>query len=354
MTTKSNQLRAIAVTGMAAVALAAPTLGAVDAVGVGAAGAAPSTFRKVVYPTLTSANAHRNGSKPAAALSDPVDELRYGGGIDGIGVTTGRPKVYLVLFGSQWGLPNVAGSTNSTTLSNDPAGEAPILRALYRGLGTNGEGWSGVMTQYCEGVHTGTWLCPRNAPHVGYPSVGGALAGVWDDVASPAPHAPTDAQLANEAIRAAAHFGNTTPGSNHNVQYVIASPTGIAPVGFDSDYCAWHSSASSQYGDLPFTNLPYIPDAGFECGQGYVNGDAGPLDGVTMVAGHEYAETITDPGPFGGWMDSQGNENADKCAWNGVGGTGGAQNVTLANGRVRDAGDVVERCQELPDLAQDH
>ncbi|MBV9293288.1 MAG: putative Ig domain-containing protein [Frankiales bacterium] len=72
---------------------------------------------------------------------------------------------------------------------------------------------------------------------------------------------------------------------------------------------------------------------GTSCGQNYVNsGTAGALDGVTIVAGHEYSETITDQNPAGGWTDNAGYENADKCAWNGVGGTGGAQNVSFATG----------------------
>ena len=31
------------------------------------------------------------------------ETLSYGGGLDGIGVTSGTPKVYLVVYGSQWG-----------------------------------------------------------------------------------------------------------------------------------------------------------------------------------------------------------------------------------------------------------
>ena len=53
------------------------------------------------------------------------------------------------------------------------------------------------------------------------------------------------------------------------------------------------------------------------------------IDGVTIVEGHEYAETITDQNPAGGWIDSTGYENGDKCAWVGVGGTGGG--VALAS-----------------------
>jgi hypothetical protein len=50
------------------------------------------------------------------------------------------------------------------------------------------------------------------------------------------------------------------------------------------------------------------------------------------VAGHEYAETVTDQDPGGGWTDSLGFENGDKCAWIGTGGPGGAQDVTFSTG----------------------
>jgi hypothetical protein len=92
-------------------------------------------------------------------------------------------------------------------------------------------------------------------------------------------------------------------------------------------------------GAIAFTNLPYVPDAGAACGSNYVNGGAaGALDGVTIVAGHEFAETITDLVPPVGWTDAVGYETADKCAWIGVGGTGGAQDVSFATGSFPVAG----------------
>ncbi len=42
-------------------------------------------------------------ASPAAAQAPSPNNLSYGGGVGGIGVTTGRAKVYLVFFGSQWG-----------------------------------------------------------------------------------------------------------------------------------------------------------------------------------------------------------------------------------------------------------
>jgi len=189
------------------------------------------------------------------------------------------------------------------------------------------------MTQYCEGVPAGTITCPSIAPHVPYP-MGGVLAGTWNDTGAVVPAAATYSQLASEALRAAAHFGNTTPASNRNAQYVIVSPKGTHPDGFGAGggFCAWHSYVSTSAGDIAFTNLPYLPDSGVSCGVNFVNpGSAGVLDGVSIVEGHEYAETITDQNPSGGWLDNQGLENADKCAWVNSG-PGRAQNVPLATG----------------------
>jgi serine protease len=198
------------------------------------------------------------------------------------------------------------------------------------------------MTQYCQGVATGSQTCPTSAAHVGYPT-GGALAGVWEDT-SAVPSAASGHQIGAEAVKAATHFGNTSQTSNLNAQYVIVFPTGTNPDSYKTGgFCAWHDytgdstldgggAVSSPDGLLAFTNLPYIPDAGQSCGQNFVNGgSAGTLDGVTIVEGHEYAETITDTYPAGGWTDSSGAENGDKCAWISSG-TGRSQNISLTTG----------------------
>jgi len=270
--------------------------------------------------------------------------LSYGGGVDGIGVTSGAPKVYLVFWGSQWGTQGTDANGN-LTFSSDTAGGAPRLQNMFKGLGTGGEGWSGVMTQYCDGssVATGATSCPGGAPHVGYPT-GGNLAGVWYDSSAAEPSAATGAQLGTEAVRAAGHFGNTTAASNRYVQYVVLSAKGLNPDNYKTGgFCAWHDwngdvGVSSSYGDIAFTNMPYVMDQGTSCGQNFVNaGSAGTTDGYTMVEGHEYAETITDQNPAGGWTNhvtgsaSNGEENADECAWISSG-QGASANVTMGNG----------------------
>ena len=249
---------------------------------------------------------------------DSANNISYNGGVDGIGVTTGKERVYLIFWGTQWGTAGTDANGN-TTFSGDWAGMAPRLQQMFKGIGSGGELWSGVMTQYCEGVAVGTQTCPLNSLHVGYPT-GGALGGVWYDNSAAAPNTATALQLGQEAVTAAGHFGNTNAILNRNAQYVVVSPTGTHPDGFLSDFCAWHDwnrdvGAASSVGDIAFTNLPYVPDAGGSCGTNFVNsGSAGSLDGVTIVEGHEYAETITDQNPRGGWT-GPGDENGDKCAW---------------------------------------
>ncbi len=298
---------------------------------------------KILFPTRVAwgQGIRNQGYVGPASMGSPL--VYQGGAADGIGVTTGTPAVYVVFWGSQWGNPVDTGGFTVGTL--DPSGLGLRLEQMYAGLGSDGEQWSGVMSEYCQGIPAGSTVCPSGAPHVGLPGSSGVLAGVWVDNAAPAPATATDSQIAAAAVAAAGHFQNVTGALNRNAQYIVVSPTGTHPGGFDAgaNFCAWHDwngdtslnggPAPSPYGDIAFTNMPYVVDAGVNCGANYVNpGSAGVLDGVTLVAGHEYAETLTDQIPVGGWVDANGNETGDKCAWVGVGGTSGAQDVTFATG----------------------
>ena len=110
-------------------------------------------------------------------------------------------------------------------------------------------------------------------------------------------------------------------------------------------YCAYHDDTHDTSIDgggavpgptVAFTNLPYVPDAGFDCGAGDLN-TPGTLDGATEAASHEYAETVTDQfpesDPAPGWMDSRGEEVADLCAYLATG-PGAMFNLAMADGTV--------------------
>jgi serine protease len=306
------------------------------------------SYRHGVLPTISRHRAMASwaAAHPGAKVhkQNPLN-LSYGGGIHGHAVISGKEKVYLVFWGSQWGAQSVNGG-GDVTLAGDPSGEAPVLQELFKGLGTGGETWSGVMTQYCDGVKYKAKSCPASAAHVGYPT-GGALAGVWVDEHAPAPGLATGNQLGNEAVAAAHHFGLLTTKANADAQYVILSPTQTHPDGFNTpngEFCAWHDDTAdpnlpsgpvSAKLDIAFTNMPYVTDLGTDCGENFVNlGARGLTDGVSIVEGHEYAETITDQLPAFGWTNAMtGAEGADLCAWNTPHSVGGTNDLKLPTGR---------------------
>lgn len=274
----------------------------------------------MIHPTVEAAQQVREAAagllsdnlhKAAARKSGGSNNLYYHGGVGGIGVET-APKIYVVMWGSQWN-------------GNDPSGEEAILHSFYSGVG--GSAWMNTNTQYCQGVASGTYFCNGAGTHAGNPT--GILAAMWYDNVSAAPAHPSQAQLAAEAVRAAQFFGNTSAASNQTVQYVIATSHGNNATGFGTQYCAWHSSTSSTVGNVAYTNLPYLTDAGASCGANF-NG-LGATAGITIVGGHEMSESVTDQFPNGGWLDSSGEEIGDKCAWISSG-QGASADIRLSTG----------------------
>ncbi|MCH0557410.1 putative Ig domain-containing protein [Streptomyces sp. MUM 16J] len=350
-TPRTSRARRWALTGAISLGTAAATLAAAPAA---QARPVPPAARyhahhHGVFPTVPQMAAARASS---TASSTGQETLSYGGGVDGIGVQSGHSKVYLVFYGTQWGTKST-DSNGDATFSGDPDSAAPVAQEMFKDIGTGNERWSADLTQWCDGpnVSTGATSCPSNADFIPYQS-GGVLSGVWYDNSAASPSSATGHQLAQEAINAAAHFGNTSASANRHAYYVILSPHGTDPDNYkdpNTGYCAWHDwngdttlnggAASSPYGDIAFSNQPYNTDMGSTCGVGFVNGSsAGKLDGYTMTLGHEWQEMMSDQNPAGGWTNHvsgssyNGQENADECAWIRPGQFGGAANVTMGTG----------------------
>lgn len=205
--------------------------------------------------------------------------LNYGGG-----PVQHNVQVYLVFWGSQW--------------DSDSNGVESYMQNLFGGLGTGSDSWSTVTSQYTDNSGSG-------------PAFGGAvLAGSWVDDGSAAPQSAAQADIAAEAENGVSHFGITPTG---DTQIVVLSPSGTNPDGFpNSGFCAWHDYD----GTTSYTNMPYVLDAGSGCG---ANSVTSQLDGFSIVEGHEYAESLTDPQPSSGWVASDGEENGDLCAWYNMG-----------------------------------
>jgi serine protease len=250
-----------------------------------------------------------------ACSTEPDCNLPYGGG-----PVQHTPHVYLVFWGPKWG-------TNAATEN--------FVKGFFTDLGQPSDYWSTTVEQYGD--------------KTGHATFGkGLLVGTyWDN------HTPeksvNDTNLGTEAADAInwLHITDT-----NNADVVIAAQQGtcfasLGGVTFagncgtpqTSGYCAFHDwdvngSNSSLY--LPWVNLPYQPDAGAGCGQGFIN-SPGTNDGYSITGAHEEMEAITDP--IGtGWVDNNdnvsGGEVADKCAWGGQlwGDTDPDGNVTLGGG----------------------
>ncbi|GAA1944286.1 hypothetical protein [Kitasatospora viridis] len=255
---------------------AAPT-----AVAAPVAAAAPAHPTAHVYST---ANLH---GTPARHRRGSTDQMQYGGG-----PVQHNPVVYLDFWGSQW--------------HSDTNGVQQYLTDLFNGLGTSQDTWSTVTSQYTDSSGSGPTF------------TGPVFGGSWVDDASPAPASSAQSDIAAEADNAASHFG--VAGDN-DAQIVVLSPSGTSPDGWpNSGFCAYHDYT----GSVSYTNMPYQLDApaGSRCPNSALGGK---LDAFSIVEGHEYAESISDPQPSSGWVDPSGEEIGDLCESN-------FQKVTLPTG----------------------
>jgi len=214
---------------------------------------------------------HGPGPVPAAG----VNMTWHGGPVQQ------TPHVYIVYWG--W--------------TSDPSGEFVRMQKFFNGVG--GSQWLSSQAQYTDSSgHVG------NQYHM--------LIKAWGDTTNKLPPVITQSALAAEAVRAVSHFSGSYSVSTN---YIIATPHLHSQAGFGTVWCAYHSTTSSPSGTVSWTYMPYMTDAAGSCGENSVNGgSAGLLDGVTIVGGHEQAETMTDP-QLNAWYDSSGAETGDKCAW---------------------------------------
>ena len=195
--------------------------------------------------------------------------------------------VAAIFWGSKW--------SNASFTGDKVSG----LDAFYAGLSRSN--YAGTNTEY-----TGT---------NGQVGTDVAYLGHVVDTSSTPRHAPRTSAVLNEVCK------------------TISNPVanGYYPVYTDikrggAQYCAWHSYGSCNGVPVQF-GFFFALDGDAGCDPQDASGlHSQGLAALANVSGHEYSETVTDPRD-GGWYDSGGNENADKCAW-----TFGAPLLTLSNG----------------------
>ena len=148
---------------------------------------------------------------------------------------------------------------------------------------------------------------------------------VTDFAAAPS-RAPKTSDILNEVCKMISH-----PVTNGYYPVYVDTPRGHA------GYCAWHSYGTCNGVDVQFGfffNLDGDPGCDPQ------DASAGPppahsqgLAAIANVSGHELSEMVTDP-RNGGWWDSSGQENGDKCAWTFSSGKTGPGAVKFSDGQV--------------------
>jgi serine protease len=201
------------------------------------------------------------------------------------------PTTYLIFWGY--------------TKYHDNNNVKPLLESYVGNMG--GSSHNNIYTQYYQIANGGKVFITNPSSQ---------YAGAWEDDTDSVPLRPTDSQVAAEALRGVAHFGY-----NANASYVVATPHGRSTSGFRTQWCAYHSATTSGGKLVSYTNLPYMPDAGANCGANIISppsDETGADEGVTIVEGHEYGESVTDPNPPSGWYNNQSGEIGDICAWQNI------------------------------------
>jgi hypothetical protein len=106
------------------------------------------------------------------------------------------------------------------------------------------------------------------------------------------------------------------PIDQNAVYFVLTSQDVSETSGFCTQYCGWHTHGLINGQDIKYSfigNAARCPNA---CAQQTVtspNGNVG-ADAMASIIAHELEETVTDP-DLNAWFFSDGQENADKCAW---------------------------------------
>ena len=112
-------------------------------------------------------------------------------------------------------------------------------------------------------------------------------------------------------------FTNGLPVDPNGVYFVLTAPGVTATSGFLTQYCGWHTYNVYNGVAVKYVFVGNAKGAGLgacatQTAQSPNNDPA--ADGMVSVIAHELEETVSDPQLTASY-DSNGGENADKCAW---------------------------------------
>lgn len=227
---------------------------------------------------VANANPHKN--PPPAGVSG----ITYHGGP----IMPGSVNVYFIWYGNWSSGPKP--SDTGTTVS--------LLSNLFGPGGIGGSGYELINTTYGDASA----------------NVSGAigLAGATTDNYSQGKKLSDSRVL---GVVSTALNGSKLPVDPNGVYFVLTSSDVSESSGFCTSYCGWHSHATLKSADIKYAFVGNPDRCPMACEAQAIgpNNDAGG-DAMASVVAHEAEEATTDP-DLNAWYDSNGQENADKCAW---------------------------------------
>lgn len=245
----------------------------------------------------------RTGAAPTAGTTGSIgNPIQYWGG----GLLT-NPTVYIIWYGN-W---------NSTDGSDTPAGQQ-IIRDFLNSLG--GSPYFNINQSYSIPGKTNYVAGKTN--YTPGKTITGKLTfgGEYTDLGS-AGLTLSDASMVsivNTALTKSTTNSVALPYNPSGVYLVLTSAANVNYSGFCSSFCGWHTAdvtAGGKY--VQFGFVGNTKKCLSSCAvQSTVSPNSNPgVDGMISVIAHELSEAATDPDVWSGWMDINGYENADKCAW---------------------------------------
>ena len=217
----------------------------------------------------------KSGALTAGSTGVMTPDITFHGG-----PLMATPSVYLVWYGN-W---------NQSDGSDTPGGQQIVRDFLF---GLSGSNYYNTNTSY--GTPTGTFAVKKE----------------YTDSYS------QGKRLSDSKVQAVVTHAISSgpPKDTNGIYFVLTSSDVSESSGFCSQYCGWHTDGTISGSDIKYAfvgNAHRCPSA---CAAQSVgpNGNAG-VDGMVSVIAHELEETNTDP-DLNAWYDSNGSEDADKCAW---------------------------------------
>jgi hypothetical protein len=226
----------------------------------------------------------------ASAQSDgKAGGVQNTGGIQGLSLHTGNPMVastnhiYYIWYGTAW---DTASKNLLATLGNNIGGSPyfNINSTYYDHSNVHVKNSVTLAGQASTGYTYGTNLTDANI-----------------------------VSIVTDALNA-----GTLPRDVNAVYMVLTDKTVGESSGFCTQYCGWHNHANIGGQDIKYA---FVGNAETQCASacGATSPSVNSLPGADSMASiisHELEEAITDP-QLNAWYSSfDGQENADKCAWN--------------------------------------